>query len=103
MVPIQAFLFVAATLFSLGIYCLMLSDSKFAYLLSLEFCSGAACLILASGARYFPNQEILIWGLAVSLWTLVQLSITAALFFLSEDCSLQTIKNERQKDFKLPE
>ena len=102
MLPMQAFLFVAATLFSLGIYCLVLSDSKFAYLLSLEFCLGAVCLTLASGARYFPNQEMLIWGLAVGLGTLAQLSIAAALFFLPEDCYRPTTQNDRQKDFKLP-
>lgn len=99
MIPIQAFLLLSAAIFSLGIYCFLASESKFAYLLGLEFCLGSVCLALASGARYCPDQAMLILGIAASLYSLAQLSVAAAIFFLPDSSNVIT-KDKEQRDFK---
>ncbi len=98
MIPIQAFLLVAATLFSLGLYCFIISDSKFAYLLGGQFCLGSICLVLASGARYLPNQESFIFWLAITLYSVAQLSTAAAIFFFPR-YGIMTTKEKNTKGF----
>lgn len=98
MIPIQAFLLLSAAIFSLGIYCFLASESKFAYLLGLEFCLASVCLVLASGARYCPDQAMLIFGIAVSLYSLAQLSVAAAVFFLPDYNNAAT-EDKKQRDF----
>lgn len=81
MIPFQAFLLSAAALFSVGIYCLIVAQTKFTILMGTEFCSSSVCLALATMARYIPNQAPLILSFSFILYGMAQLIIVSAILW----------------------